>query len=162
VADYLWSIAVLEKDFPRNIAVVARKKFCDQVSYWDDSLKESYVNSAIENIKAHNLPLQSVKIACKLIEKMHTSSYPQGQRTRKDFTQDLIDNQDFIDILIADLNYYVDFANVVIDKGELTLDTVKTYEHEGKQMFPHYKNIRSRLKIIRKVLIFADRKMTSQ
>lgn len=132
MADYLWSIAVLEKDFPRNIAVVARKKFCDQVSYWDDNLKENYVNMAIENIKAHNLPLQSVKIACKLIEKMNTSSYPQGKRTRKDFTEDLIDNQDFINILIADLNYYIDFANGIIDKGELTIDTVKTYEHEGK------------------------------
>ena len=76
VADYLWSIAVLEKDFPRNIAVVARKKFCDQVSNWDDNLKDAYVNSAIENIKAHNLPLQNLKLASKLIDKMNTSNYP--------------------------------------------------------------------------------------
>lgn len=120
------------------------------------------MNSAIENIKAHNLPLQSLKIAIKMIEKMNTSNYPQGKRTRRDFTQDMIDNQDFIKILIDDLNYYIEFANGIIDKGELTVDTVKTYEHEGKQMFPHYKNIRSRLKIIRKVLIFADRKLTSE
>jgi len=30
-ADFLWSIATLEKDYPRNIVPAARKKFCEAV-----------------------------------------------------------------------------------------------------------------------------------
>lgn len=30
-AEILWSIAILEKDFPKSIALLARKKFCDQI-----------------------------------------------------------------------------------------------------------------------------------
>lgn len=49
-AEMLWSVATLEKDSPKSIALVARKKFCDQVSSWDDGLKEQYVALCLDNI----------------------------------------------------------------------------------------------------------------
>jgi hypothetical protein len=49
-AQILWSVATLEKDYPKNIAVIARKKFCDQVQSWDDSFKEQYVAQCLDNI----------------------------------------------------------------------------------------------------------------
>jgi hypothetical protein len=160
-ADFLWSIAVLDKEYPRIIAPAARKKFCEAVQNWEDPIKEIYVSQAIDNITSEKLPLQNLKIAKKLIEKMNTSQYPAGKRTRKDFLCDLIEHQDFITILIDDMENYITFANSVVEKGDLNPDTVKTYEHEGAHLFTHFKNVRSRLKILRNMLVYANAQMTA-
>jgi hypothetical protein len=70
VAQFLWSVAILEKPYPVALIKSARKKFCEQVSGWDDSLKESFIAQCIDNISSNRLPLQSLKIAMKLIEKL--------------------------------------------------------------------------------------------
>lgn len=120
------------------------------------------MSQAIDNITSEKLPLQNLKIAKKLIEKMNTNNYPAGKRTRKDFLSDLIEHQDFITILIDDMENYITFANIVVEKGDLNLDTVKTYEHEGSHLFSHLKNVRSRLKILRHMLVYANAQMTAQ
>jgi hypothetical protein len=81
-AGLLWSIAVREKDYPRSTSKVARKKFCEQVQSWDDSYKEGYVAQCLDNISHNKVPLQSLKIALKLIEKMNQSNYTTNKRTR--------------------------------------------------------------------------------
>lgn len=81
-AQLLWSIAVLEKPYSISVTEMARKKFCEQVQSWDDSSKETYVAQCLDNISNKTFPLQNLKIAMKLIEKMSQSSYPAGKRTR--------------------------------------------------------------------------------
>jgi hypothetical protein len=56
---------------------------------------------------------------------------------------------------------YITFANTVVEKGDLNLETVKTYEHEGTHLFSHFKNVRSRLKILRNILVYANAQMTA-
>jgi hypothetical protein len=74
-ANLLWSIAVMEKKYPMSTMKIARKKFCEQVKSWDDTYKESYIASCIDNISHNKLPLQNLKIAMKLIEKMNQNQY---------------------------------------------------------------------------------------
>ena len=56
-AAFLWSIAVLERAYPRQIAEMARKKFCEQVQGWDDASKEGYVAQCLDNISSKKFPL---------------------------------------------------------------------------------------------------------
>ena len=105
-AQFLWSVAILDKDYPKQIALKARKKFCDQVSSWDDSFKEEYVGLCVENIEKNKFSLQNLKIITKLISKMSFSSY-QGKKTKNDFAKELIENKDFIWIIIKDLDTYI-------------------------------------------------------
>ena len=74
-AEILWQVATLQKQYPKGLAVVARKKFCEQVQSWDDSFKEQYVALCLDNISNNKHSLQNLKIAVKLIQKMNYSSY---------------------------------------------------------------------------------------
>lgn len=69
----LWSVAILEKDYPQQIALIARKKFCEQVQSWDDSLKQQHVALCLDNIAHGRYALQNLKIAVKIISKMNNS-----------------------------------------------------------------------------------------
>jgi len=154
-AQFLWSVAVLEKPYPRATLQTARKRFCEQVSAWDDGLKEAYVAQCLDNIGNNRLPLQNLKIALKLIEKMNCSSYAAQQRTRQDFAEALVETQDFDALIVADLSSYVEYANSLAKKGELTVENHKSLEMGDNHPFTHFKNLKSRLKRLRALLLFA-------
>jgi hypothetical protein len=73
----------LEKDYPIKLIKIARKNFLELISSWDDSYKEPYIAQSIENIVNNKMPLQSLKIASKLIESMNQNQYfASGRITR--------------------------------------------------------------------------------
>jgi hypothetical protein len=160
-AEFLWSVAILEKDYPKAIALKARKKFCDQVSSWEDSLKEDYVALCVQNIENDSHSLQNLKITTKLISKMSFSSY-NGKKTKNDFAKELIETKDFIWIIIKDLDRYTEYSNSLFKRGALTKENVKTFELEDNHFFTHYKNLNSRLKRIKALLHTAKMKLTSE
>jgi hypothetical protein len=98
----------------------------------------------------------------KLIEKMSQGSYPAGKRTRQDFARDLVETQDFVGVVIEDLDAYIDFANTMVRKGELTADNIKTLELGSNHHFPHFKNLGSRLKRLRALLLYSKTRLTSE
>lgn len=163
-AGLLWSIAVLERPYPRSVTEVARRKFCEQIQAWDDSFKETYVARCLDNISHQKYPLQNLKIAMKLIEKMNTGSYqaPIGRRNRQEFAQDLVETQDFAGLIISDLEAYIEYANTLVQRGELTVDNHKTLELGGYHMFTHFKNLKSRLKRLRALLVYSKKRLTSE
>jgi len=98
----------------------------------------------------------------KLIEKMSQSSYPAGKRTRQDFARDLVETQDFVGMIIEDLDAYIDFANTMVNKGELTAENLKTLELGNNHHFPHVKNLGSRLKRLGALLLYSKTRLTSE
>ena len=92
-AQFMWNIATLQKDYPIEIIKLARKKFAEMTTAWDDALKEPYIAEAIDNIANNKLPLQNLKLCMKLLEKWTQSTYQSpGRKTRQEFTEDLIEN----------------------------------------------------------------------
>jgi hypothetical protein len=53
----MWSIAVLEKDYPIQLIKTARKNFQDLISSWEDSYKDPYIALCIDNISNNKMPL---------------------------------------------------------------------------------------------------------
>ena len=158
-AAFLWSVAVLEREYALPLSKLARKKFCEQVHCWDDSLKEGYIAQCLDNISNGRLPLQNLKIAVKLIERMTQGAYGATRRTRQDFAHDLIETQEVDELLIRDLESYMAFANGLVAKGELRDDNRHSLELPGQHPFTHLKNIKSRLKRLRSLLMFARAKL---
>lgn len=160
-AEFLWSVAILEKDYPKAIALKARKKFCDQVASWDDSLKAKYVALCVQNIEKDSYSLQNLKITTKLISKMSFSSY-NGKKTKNDYARELIETKDFIWVIIKDLERYTEYSNSLFKRGALTRENVKTFELEDNHFFTHFKNLSSRLKRIKALLHTAKMQLTSE
>lgn len=160
-AQLLWSISVLEKPYPLSTTKTARKKFCEQVQSWDDGYKEPYIAQCLDNISNNKYPLQNLKIAMKLMEKMNTNAYgaQPNKRTRQEFAQDLIQTQDLDSMIIRDLDQYVQHANAACKRGELTAANLKTQELGDNHPFPHIKNLKSRLKRLTSLLQFAKAKL---
>jgi len=65
-------------------------------------------------------------------------------------------------MIIDDLDQYVDFANILVKKGDLTLENHRTLELGDNHMFPHFKNLQSRLKRIKRLLSYSKRRLTSE
>ena len=83
----MWNIATLQKDYPIELIKPARKSFAEMTSMWDDALKEPYIEEAIENIAKDKLPLQSLKLCTKMIERWTQSPYPaNSKKTRQQYT----------------------------------------------------------------------------
>jgi hypothetical protein len=55
----------------------------------------------------------------------------------------------------------MDFANTMVKKGELTSDNIKTLELGNNHHFPHFKNLGSRLKRLKALLLYSKSKLTS-
>ena len=65
-------------------------------------------------------------------------------------------------MIIDDLDQHVDLANILVKKGELTLENHKTLELGQNHMFTHFKNLMSRLKRLRSLLIYSKTRLTSE
>ena len=104
-----------------------------------------------------------MKIAVKLIQKMNYSSY-QGKRTRADFSKDLLETQDFVNMVITDLDQYIEFSNSLVQKGVLDLETLKTLDlsEYDNQLYTHFKNLKTRIKRLKTVVHIAKEKITSE
>jgi hypothetical protein len=92
---------------------------------------------------------------------MSFSSY-NGKKTKNDFARELIENRDFIWIVIKDLDTYIQYSNTLVLNGSLTKDTVKTLELDGNHLFTHFKNLTSRLKRIKTLLHVAKLQLSSE
>ena len=68
--------------------------------------------------------------------------------------------QDFDGMIIADLSSYVDYANALFKKGELTIDNFKSIEVGDNHPFTHFKNLTSRLKRLRSLLLLSKTSLT--
>ena len=55
--EFLWQIASLKQPYSVELAKIARKKFCDQIILWDDTMKDSFVADCIDNISNNRNPL---------------------------------------------------------------------------------------------------------
>ena len=93
---------------------------------------------------------------------MNCTNYGGARRTRQDFAQDLVETQDFVGMIIDDLDQYVDFANILVKKGDLTLENHRTLELGDNHMFPHSKNLQSRLKRLTRLLSYSKTRLTSE
>lgn len=64
----------------------------------------------LDNISSDKYPLQNIKILSKLVESFMDVTYI-NKRGRTEIAQDLIQTQDLINLIITDLEKYVDLAN---------------------------------------------------
>ena len=99
------------------------------------------------------------KIAMKLVDKMSQSSYTAGKVTRQDFARDLVVTQEFDGMIVSDLDAYITHANSLFKKGELTADNLKTFEMGSNHPFTHFKNLKSRLKRLRSLLLYSKSRL---
>jgi hypothetical protein len=159
-AKFLWSLAVRDKECSAALAIQARKKFQEQVQYWADSSKEEYIALCIDNISSRKMSLQSLKMGFKLMEKLTQRIYNKDQNYREDFVRELVQSQDLVQIIIEDLKDYISFANELVRTKTVTEQQLKVMEHQGKHLFTHSKNIKSRLKRMARILQFAKVPLT--
>ena len=98
-----------------------------------------------------------------LIDKMSQGSYTSGKKTREDFSKEIVEQADFANLIINDLDRYIQFANTLVKKGELTADNYKTFENMGESyLFTHFKNLKSRLKRLKTILIYSKIRLESE
>jgi hypothetical protein len=65
-------------------------------------------------------------------------------------------------LIIQDLETYVTYANSLISKGELNYENRGTFELGENHPFSHFKNIKSRLKRLRQLLIYSKGLLKSE
>lgn len=94
----------------------------------------------------------------KLVERMSPSVHTSpNRRTRQEFAQDLITTQQIDDLIISDLGNYIEFANTLVKKDDLTVETHKQLDMSDNHPFTHFKNLKSRLKRLRALLLWAKK-----
>ena len=64
-------------------------------------------------------------------------------------------------MIIQDLGDYIEYANAMVRKGELTMDNLKTLQLGDNHHFPHSKNLESRLKRLRALLVYSKTRLSS-
>jgi len=65
-------------------------------------------------------------------------------------------------MIIEDLDQHVEFANTLVKKGDLTLENHKTLDLGENHMFSHFKNLKSRLKRLKALLIYSKTRLSSK
>lgn len=98
-----------------------------------------------------------------MIERWTQSPYPaNSKKTRQQYTQELVEERDFIGLIIKDLDRYIEFSNQCFKNGELTVKNQKTHDLGSNHPFPHEKNIRSRLNRIQLILAWSKTQLTEE
>ena len=95
----------------------------------------------------------------KLVDKMSQNSYTSGKITRQDFARDLVVTQEFDGLIVSDLDAYITHANALFKKGELTQENQKTLDLGTNHPFTHFKNLKSRLKRLRSLLLYSKSRL---
>jgi hypothetical protein len=96
-----------------------------------------------------------------LIDKMSQGSYSAGKKSREDFSREIIEESDFANLIINDLDRYISYANNLAKRGELTAENHKTLELGDQYLFTHFKNLKSRLKRLKTILLYSKLRLTS-